>query len=651
MTDLASLVVRLEAQTAQYMQGMERAQKQLTKFTSAAGALKGIGQIVNAAIGGAVVKAVLSAGKAAIESADKIGNLAQTTGVAVKAMSELAYSASISNIDVETLSKSLVLLNHSALKSAAATQGTADAFSALGISVKDADGQIKSSDQLLLDIAERFASIEDGASKTAIAIDLFGKNGAALIPYLNKGREGIEALHKEAARLGLVLNEQAAKAAGEFNDNLGRLQRSVDGITGQAMQRLLPQLAQLAETFVDIANDGQTLEQIVDGLVTTFKVFATIGATVGTIFQVVGKAIGAVVGALAQFNLNALDFSTPSALMAGLSRNALKADDALAVLKEGFVDIGATVSTNVSSINKLWDDQNDKLQEVIITAKRYKETVDFNPGGGKGSKGDRLEEVSISAQRIDPVKEYYAELQKLTQTDTEKRIAEYEKQLRALDFLYSEGIIKAEQYNARLDEMREDTLGLEEVQITVKKVSEVIKGQTNELTEFQKQAARNTQDIIADTLINGFDDGVRGVLSAFANMLKQMAAQALAAKIGALLFGQNSGAPGATGGGWIGMLLGAMSSRDQGGPGRRGQPYLIGTGAQPEMFIPDQPGRFIPAHQMLGNSTPNVVVQPQILNIRDPSEVPQAIQSGKGEQAILNVIGRNPSTIRNLLQG
>ena len=78
-----------------------------------------------------------------------------------------------------------------------ASQGAksqADAFKSLGVSVTDSNGNLRSADSVLLDIADRFAESADGADKTAIAMRVFGESGRTLIPLLNSGSDGIEQL-------------------------------------------------------------------------------------------------------------------------------------------------------------------------------------------------------------------------------------------------------------------------------------------------------------------------------------------------------------------------------------------------------------------------------------------------------------------------
>jgi hypothetical protein len=94
------------------------------------------------------------------------------------------------------------------------------ALNALGVSATDVHGQIRPTEQVLLDLADKFSAMPDGADKAALAVKLFGKEGLAIIPFLNQGREGITALMEEAQRLGLVMSEDVARASEVFNDNL-----------------------------------------------------------------------------------------------------------------------------------------------------------------------------------------------------------------------------------------------------------------------------------------------------------------------------------------------------------------------------------------------------------------------------------------------
>jgi lambda family phage tail tape measure protein len=124
------------------------------------------------------------------------------------------------------------------------------ALKALGVSAVDASGQIRPTEQVLLDLADKFSAMPDGADKAALAIKLFGKEGVSLIPLLNQGREGITALMEEAERFGLVISSQTAQAAELLNDNLDRLRSMLEGVHRQLGAAVIPVLADFTEQVI-----------------------------------------------------------------------------------------------------------------------------------------------------------------------------------------------------------------------------------------------------------------------------------------------------------------------------------------------------------------------------------------------------------------
>lgn len=227
--------------------------------------------------------------KTGIDAADNLGKLSQQIGVSTESLSALNYAASLSGTSAEQLSQAMVKLAKAATDTAAGTGEALVAFKALGVSVKDAAGNLRGTEDLLLELADRFSKIEDGTGKTAIAMRLFGESGARLIPFLNQGRSGIEQLRQEAERLGIILSSKTAKAAEQFNDNMTRLGKSFEGLkvtlandTLPFLNRLVDDLVKGAEVaggfgkalvllsginpFKDISSNIRTLNSDLDGL-------------------------------------------------------------------------------------------------------------------------------------------------------------------------------------------------------------------------------------------------------------------------------------------------------------------------------------------------------------------------------------------------
>src|SRR5262249_310889 len=135
----------------------------------------------------------------------------------------------------------------------------AQAFKALQVNVQNADGTLKSSSDMLAELADKFAGLEDSAAKTALAIAIFGKGGAGMIPLLNEGSKGLGNATDEARKFGLVVDGQTAQAAAAFNDNLKRVNAAMAGMITQITAGMLPTMEQLSNAFVTAAKDSEGL--------------------------------------------------------------------------------------------------------------------------------------------------------------------------------------------------------------------------------------------------------------------------------------------------------------------------------------------------------------------------------------------------------
>ena len=181
---------------------------------------------------------------------DEFFKLSQKTGVSVEALTALDYAAKLSDVSTEGLTKGLQRLSIALFDSRFEGAEGSKALQALGVAATDAHGQIRPTEQVLLDLAEKFADMPDGADKAALAIKLFGREGLNLIPFLNQGREGITALMEEAQRLGLVMSEDVARASEVFNDNLTRLSAIFEGVQRQIGAAVIPILADFTEQVI-----------------------------------------------------------------------------------------------------------------------------------------------------------------------------------------------------------------------------------------------------------------------------------------------------------------------------------------------------------------------------------------------------------------
>ena len=242
MAGLGDLVVSLTAETAQFRQAMERAayvaDKNFSQMRdSAANLAAGFGLYLGA-------DTFIGFIRSSIDMMDKFDDMSEKIGIATDELSKLAYAAKFANVDVDSLQSALVKFSKNASAAASGGGEAAGAFTALGISVKGASGNLKPTEELVKDVADAFAKYEDGAGKVAAATALFGKSGAELIPMLNKGRQGLKEQGDELERLGGVVLPDAAKRAAEFKDNVDRLSTAMGGLGKVMANEVLPTLTE-----------------------------------------------------------------------------------------------------------------------------------------------------------------------------------------------------------------------------------------------------------------------------------------------------------------------------------------------------------------------------------------------------------------------
>ena len=343
MGSLGSLFIDLAANTAKFETDLGRAKKlseQRSKeiqkgFQDAAkniaGALAAID--IGNRFGAAFDKA--------IERADALDEMAQKVGATVRGLSQLQFAAELEG--VEDFTQVMAKLNRATIEAKTATSEQAKAFDELGVSIVDAEGNLKASDALLIDVAEAFSGAEDGADKTAIAMALFGKTGADLIPFLNNGAAGIKRLTDVSDQLGLTLDDSTATAAARFNDNLFIIGKSSDALFTQVTAQLLPGMADLAEQFKEVSKDGAVVSTIADGIRVGFQGVALLVANVGYVFAGVGREIGGIAAqavALAQ-----LDFAGAAAIHDAMVADAELARQRIDQLNAAIRNLGRTNDT------------------------------------------------------------------------------------------------------------------------------------------------------------------------------------------------------------------------------------------------------------------------------------------------------------------
>lgn len=380
---------------------------------------------VSAKSAGAFIAGALSVGaisafvKTSIDAADAAKKSAQAVGLAIEEYTALEYAAKLAGVGSEELNAGLSRLNRTIDEAANGGETQLEAFDRLGISILDASGKLKTSDQILAEVADKFQSMPDGIQKSALAMELFGKSGARLIPLLNGGAAGLEELRKEAEALGLVISDEAAASAEVFNDNLSRLGEASAGAGNKIAAELLPALADLSALMVDLNKNTEATSILADVLGGALKVLATAAIILGVAFTSAGGAIAGFAAAAA----------------AAAQGNFAQAKQ---ILTDAAADYESTVKGGIQRIGDLWSGAGEstaaaaveqKKQQAIITGdiKRTTDEIEVQLKRQVKAAQDALKE------RVDAERKAASQLEaaKKAQLDTEKRYSEALAKLRA----------------------------------------------------------------------------------------------------------------------------------------------------------------------------------------------------------------------------
>ncbi|WP_444452573.1 phage tail tape measure protein [Rhodobacter capsulatus] len=278
---LQDLVAKLRLDTTGFSKGLRNVQT----------TIRNIGVGLTAASTG-----IALAIKGQLDAADDLSKMSQKFGISIEDLSRLGYAADLSGVSMDSMAASLKKLSRNMSDAASGQKAQVELFKRLGISVTDSEGRMRSTEAVMKDIADVMAKLPDGAEKTALALDLFGKSGAEMIPMLNGGSSSLAELTAEAQSMGIVITAETGRSAEAFNDNISRIQTAVSGLVVQLSASLAPTLASISASVVEITKSFQNLSPQTQELGAKI---AVIGMVIGPVMLGVAWAISTIGTAVA----------------------------------------------------------------------------------------------------------------------------------------------------------------------------------------------------------------------------------------------------------------------------------------------------------------------------------------------------------------
>lgn len=225
-----------------------------------------------AAVAAAIVKAekaMISMTKESAAFADNIITLSMQTGQSTQQLQEFAYASELIDVSVDTLQGSLRELTNNMQDTMNGTGNAKASFDALGISVTNADGSMRSANDVFYETIDALGKVKNETERDAMSMDIFGRSAQDLNPLIIQGSKTLKAYADEAHNMGYVLDDEALSALGAVDDAYQRLQKTQEGVKNQLAVEFAPYLEEFyGDLTSGIKTTGSTLQQ--SGLVDAF---------------------------------------------------------------------------------------------------------------------------------------------------------------------------------------------------------------------------------------------------------------------------------------------------------------------------------------------------------------------------------------------
>ncbi|KDE90580.1 hypothetical protein D7Y57_18870 [Stenotrophomonas maltophilia] len=612
MATAGSIVIDLLMKTGSFETDSKRAEqrmKQLSKEAVTAGTAIG-----TAFAGAATALTALVA--SSINSMDELSKTAHVLGTSTEDFSKLAYAAGFADLSIQDLQSAFGRLTKAQVEALDAGSQQAKVFDALGISIQDANGQLRPTTDLLYDFADAFQRQKGSQEVVAAGMAIFGKSFQNMIDLLKDGSQGLRDAGAEALAFGQVVSSDAGAMAEQFNDNLARMKLFVTGVGNAVAADLLPDLERLTNQFVDSARSGQAVEDTAQGISDVIRVM-------GSAMEVAMKPIQALDDLIQGLTIGMVGLAEAGKGVIGLDWDRIKigwdvanngADLAYygrdrvgrdgrgatpAVPKVNFIDPADLLAQDKQAV--------EQLRQARAEAERLRKLAFGDaPKGGKGTKS----RAGTVREEQDAVTKLMADYDALYGTGNEKAagfIAQLEREIALHGDVSEAARVSYDIQTGAFGQLSEAQAELLRNLAAVKdaqddyaalygdgmqKMADDTRSATDGMRTVTDQAVRNMQDAFADFLFDPFKDGLGGMVDGFAKTLQKMAAQAAASQIFQMIGSWASGYSG-TGASWVNAIGGAISGsaggRAGGGPVAAGSMYRVGEGGRPELF--DQGGK------------------------------------------------------------
>lgn len=246
-------------------------------------------------------------------TADDLLTLSRNTGISIEELQKMQYASDLVDVSMDQMTGSLTKM----VKQMASGN---DAFETLGVSITDADGNMRDATDVWYESLAALSQVENGTLRDQLAMELFGKSAMELSGIVDDGGAALAEYGQQAEDMGLILSEDGVNAAGQFNDALDQLKATATQSFFEAGAALAESLLPMLETLVQKVSevliwfsslDGNTqmliltilglvaaispIAGLISGIVTIGGALAAVTAPMAATFMGIAAAVGVVI--------------------------------------------------------------------------------------------------------------------------------------------------------------------------------------------------------------------------------------------------------------------------------------------------------------------------------------------------------------------
>ena len=300
--------------------------------------------------------------KQSIDLADSFGKMSDQTGIAANTLMAYVDAGKLAGVNQEQIDKGLRRLSRSIVEADRGIATYKRSFDTLGISVRDNNNELKTTEVVFGEIAEKFSQLENGATKAAVAQELFGRSGVNLINLLNNGKAALSEFNVE-------LSENFAQNAEYFNDQIAVMGIGIKNLNASMSDSMLPALNASAEAFRGLTETSASWQALFTVLEAGFRVISYNVYLITSLLQFLSRTI--VDLTKITWNLMKLDFS-----------------EIQRIAKEGLSDTWNQAGDDFKNLWKILSDTSDAPETYTNQIKGLAAQLDKTFGGSMRAKLD-----------------------------------------------------------------------------------------------------------------------------------------------------------------------------------------------------------------------------------------------------------------------